>query len=614
MSYIYIVQFYNRIKIGITRTYPKLRLNCYKTSDPTAKYHTLIHVSESTLTIFEIEDYILSRTYDYIYKVGDIIPYTNNEVRYCEASYVKSILVPFLNTNSTYIDMNEEQINQLLSEELNDNNKLEYINDTNKIEEIQKLFVPPIILRGFQVELYKELKHLLDNNDKVNLNVICGCGKTVLFQKYIEDSDFQNIIYASPSISLIENMKKRFNSHITHYNNYTNNNDIIDINKKSIIFSCYDSMYKLKDLKFTSKVLIIYDEAHRLTDEYKFSPFIDISSKQLFVTATPKISNNTNNAISNVMNNINIYGSARCSFYDFKLAIEQKFITDMKIITPICKDDTIINAIDCVPLMLKEINDNPIYNYKPKKILVYTNTIKKIDELYEHYEDMGYNVYRMSSNKCRVNSAKVLELFNDCSEGILINCQKITEGVDIPDLDSIVFIDPKYVESDIIQAIFRARRYNKNQPNKIAYIIIPYYSKDDDLGNYNSIINIINKLQLYGDPYAIKYIKDTQTHASELKNKLMINNITCDISNIIDVKIYNLLNNLSAYYTTEEEIKVAIDNILHDDEKRNQINLGQTRKFKLSKCIEYDNRLPNDLVKYTNLLDKYDIFNELVIN
>ena len=59
-----------------------------------------------------------------------------------------------------------------------------------------------------------------------------------------------------------------------------------------------------------------------------------------------------------------------------------------------------------------------------------------------------------------------------------VNC--LTEGVDIPAIDSVYFADPKHSEIDIIQAVGRALRKNSKTDNeKIAYVIVPIILKND---------------------------------------------------------------------------------------------------------------------------------------
>ena len=60
--------------------------------------------------------------------------------------------------------------------------------------------------------------------------------------------------------------------------------------------------------------------------------------------------------------------------------------------------------------------------------------------------------------------------------GILTNARCLSEGVDVPSLDGIAFMDPKRSQVDIIQALGRAIRKSENK--KDGYIILPVYLGD----------------------------------------------------------------------------------------------------------------------------------------
>lgn len=60
---------------------------------------------------------------------------------------------------------------------------------------------------------------------------------------------------------------------------------------------------------------------------------------------------------------------------------------------------------------------------------------------------------------------------------LLTNARCLAEGVDVPSLDSVAFIDPRRSEVDIVQAVGRAIRLSSEK--KIGTIIIPVFLSDD---------------------------------------------------------------------------------------------------------------------------------------
>ena len=65
---------------------------------------------------------------------------------------------------------------------------------------------------------------------------------------------------------------------------------------------------------------------------------------------------------------------------------------------------------------------------------------------------------------------------NDDVIRILSNARCLSEGVDVPALDGVAFIDPKRSQIDIIQSVGRAIR--KSEQKKVGTIVIPVYIGD----------------------------------------------------------------------------------------------------------------------------------------
>ncbi|USQ93613.1 MAG: N-6 DNA methylase [Candidatus Phytoplasma vitis] len=63
---------------------------------------------------------------------------------------------------------------------------------------------------------------------------------------------------------------------------------------------------------------------------------------------------------------------------------------------------------------------------------------------------------------------------------VLWNCLCLTEGIDIPGCNTVVFFDPKNSTLEIIQAVGRILRKDPNNPNKIAKIILLPFENNDD--------------------------------------------------------------------------------------------------------------------------------------
>ena len=69
-----------------------------------------------------------------------------------------------------------------------------------------------------------------------------------------------------------------------------------------------------------------------------------------------------------------------------------------------------------------------------------------------------------------------MDEFISSEKAILSNARCLSEGVDVPGVDAVIFSDRKSSLIDIVQATGRALRKNINKPDKIAKIFIPIFS------------------------------------------------------------------------------------------------------------------------------------------
>ena len=67
--------------------------------------------------------------------------------------------------------------------------------------------------------------------------------------------------------------------------------------------------------------------------------------------------------------------------------------------------------------------------------------------------------------------AKIISEFSSTSRSIITNARCLTEGVDVPNIDCVLFADPKSSKVDIVQATGRALRVHEGK--KLGYVVIP---------------------------------------------------------------------------------------------------------------------------------------------
>ncbi len=91
---------------------------------------------------------------------------------------------------------------------------------------------------------------------------------------------------------------------------------------------------------------------------------------------------------------------------------------------------------------------------------------------------------------------------------VLSNARCLSEGVDVPALDSIVFFDGKSAMVDIIQAVGRVMRKAKNK--KRGYIILPIALEESEIKNLDEAVNNTNFKNIW------KVIKALRSHDPSL--------------------------------------------------------------------------------------------------
>ncbi len=95
---------------------------------------------------------------------------------------------------------------------------------------------------------------------------------------------------------------------------------------------------------------------------------------------------------------------------------------------------------------------------------------------------------------------------NTCK--VLSNARCLSEGVDVPALDSIVFFDGKSAMVDIIQAVGRVMRKAKGK--KRGYIILPIALEESEIKNLNEAVNNTNFKNIW------KVLQALRSHDSRL--------------------------------------------------------------------------------------------------
>lgn len=349
------------------------------------------------------------------------------------------------------------------------------------------------------------------------------------------------------------------------------------INKR-IIFCTYQSLdvlaEALRDLSGYCFDIAVFDEAHRTAGTKSsglFSLGLDDqhirAKKRLFMTATERLLRpwimkraEELDRIVFSMDNEEEYGPL---FYRFNFgeAIKNGVISDYRILVAGVKEKETYNLIDRNRLLVnveedsreyfttaqnifrqimltKAIKEGPI-----RKVITFHSTIKNAKAFINGLSENDLNlkqVFEKTWPELDLNSVYLdhingsmssgerkerLDQFEEEEYGVVSNVRCLTEGVDVPIVDSIYFVNPKNSLIDIVQACGRALRKTKNKPEKMAYFIVPilFPEADSELEvinetDFEMLHNLIQSLRDQDERLA-QWIDEINLQASQGRTK-----------------------------------------------------------------------------------------------
>ncbi len=88
--------------------------------------------------------------------------------------------------------------------------------------------------------------------------------------------------------------------------------------------------------------------------------------------------------------------------------------------------------------------------------------------------------YRVSSKLSAGRRHQELGSFASAKRALISNARCLTEGVDVPAIDLVLFAQPRQSKVDIVQAVGRALRKSDN-PDKRGHVLVPVLVDDEDL-------------------------------------------------------------------------------------------------------------------------------------
>ena len=328
--------------------------------------------------------------------------------------------------------------------------------------------------------------------------------------------------------------------------------------KLNVVFCTYQSSEQImeaqKNFNLPEFDLIVCDEAHKTTGIVKERRFTLVHNqekikgkKRLYMTATPRIIEGTvKEGKVYSMSNKEAFGEVFW-LYGFTKAIEDGWLKQYKIVILGIKEHSIPETV------MKEIEESngelDLENYDRiigcqkavceetgiKRVLAFHQRIKNSSRFAEKFEEWvnSYNAKYPQDGYSKI-SVKVEHLDGsdsvarrnnlvnwlkaDVPDGecrMISNARVFIEGVDVPALNAIIFVQPKSAHVDVIQSIGRVLRppfgrevsKKDEEQDRTGYVFIPIVAADgknskdalEENRRYEAIVKVLRELALNDD-------------------------------------------------------------------------------------------------------------------
>lgn len=420
---------------------------------------------------------------------------------------------------------------------------------------------------------------IINNCKRGLISICCGGGKSIIICEFIKNSvnKYNKICFVTSRIRLI----MQFKDTITQYG-------IID----KVKLLTYASFYK--DENYFNSDLVVFDESHNLVsnvNKKKTKALLKYPNKSMvFFTATPTIINNPQYTS---MYDKSIFGDLIFE-YTFSQGMDDGFILRPNILFVKSTETTEEVLLECNEneidkckyncAILDMINKCNVVKYLRKTVLFFSSK-QEVHIFIKCMESKNINIpiYPLTSEK---EVSRLFENFinNNLPDIFWILTIKILdEGIDIPSIDSVVFIKQRTSESTVIQNIGRAIRTCANK--NTAYIFVPtslesdrfliikkaYYkmlspSKNQFCFKLKPELQINNKPEIITGEILTTKVDGEQTEQNDNEEDINNENVKY-VSNITNVNF--TLQNIGEY-----KIPTIID-FIDLIQKNNIFNMGQ---------------------------------------
>jgi superfamily II DNA or RNA helicase len=306
----------------------------------------------------------------------------------------------------------------------------------------------------------------------------------------------------------------------------------------TVVFATYQSGEAIAKAAKRANVnfdLGIMDEAHKTVGakDKLFSHLLYEKNlpirRRLFMTATERRYQGDSDQVLS-MDDSSIYGET-FHLLSYKRALEFKppILSDYKIVTLLVSREEVAELVRKKAFLLpgkkqwgkeieadtlaalialrKAVKKYPIFHAvsfhssirRAEGFKVHNDAFTKAFPSYGHLE-----TFHVSGQTPTGTRDRIIKDFAGTERGLITNARCLTEGIDVPDIDCVMFADPRRSAVDIVQAVGRALRPAKGK--KMGYVIVPILhdataTTDEilDSGEFKQILTTLRALAANDD-------------------------------------------------------------------------------------------------------------------
>jgi superfamily II DNA or RNA helicase len=425
---------------------------------------------------------------------------------------------------------------------------------------------------NYQTQALADIKAVLAKHDRATVAMACGTGKTLVSLWAAEQEAPKTVLVLVPSLTLLKQTLLEWSEQTIWDSRFSYlcvcsdptvnlkddalNTDTSEVGFRvdtdpaivrrflerrttdiKVIFSTYQSAHVVAEgaKGLLPLDLAIFDEAHKTIRGASAFAISDENiriKKRLFLTATPRhvdIHHRDKEGEFRFysMDDEAVYGP-RAHTLSFGTAANKGIICRYKVIIALIDKEMVDDFTRKQGITLVEKDEigarwmanliavqKGIEQVGANKIVSFHSRVRLAQEFASNeprgiaYYLPDYDVRHVNGEQSSGIRAEIIDLFKNAPKAVLTNARCLTEGINIPAVDMVAFIDPRQSRIDITQAVGRAMRKPRGPTTKtVGYVVVPVFAgvnEEDSLEDaiksekFEAVVDVLNALQEHDD-------------------------------------------------------------------------------------------------------------------